>query len=235
MQSSNPAVAYQNGESHQHLSQNGTNGTNGITITNNDDDLRRFSTTNSIDGNSLSGQRSFNEDEEAYLLRISAQNSRQPSLALDRSSSTIPSTSADGTVPPLYTPITCHHHKFASSSTHLKQSSDTVKSSPIKLMIHLPIGFPQHGHPNLTKEVLSSLKMSLDGLLEKGEKSLGLEWKDVLVVVYVEFGWLETTVELLKKFGAISKNRETLSPKSEGVCVVAQMFEVSLVHVAACT
>lgn len=93
-------------------------------------------------------------------------------------------------------------------------------------MIHLPIGFPQHGHPNLTKEVLSSLKLSLDGLLEKGEKSLDLGWRDVLVVVYVEFGWLETTVELLKRFGAVSRERDSLSAKSEGVSVVAQMFEV---------
>jgi len=95
-------------------------------------------------------------------------------------------------------------------------------------MIQFPIGFPQAGHPNLTKEVLSSLKMSLDGVLEKGEKSLGLEWKDVLVVVYVEFGWLETTVELLKKFGAIAKDRERLSVRSDGFNVVAQMFEVRL-------
>lgn len=223
MASSFDTTASLNGHSNGHAGsyQNGTNGAtpNGLSL-GNSDEQRRFSTAESLDQGSISGGRSTYEDEGGFLIRM--EKSRQSSIALDRSEHS-QGNSSEGVIPPSYTPLICHPHKFSSFNYRLKHSSETVKSSPVKLMIFLPIGFPQHGHPNLTKEILSSLKLSLDGLL--GEDT-GLTSKNVLVVIQVEFGWLETTVELLKKFGALSRDRDELAGKVDGVPVVAQMFEV---------
>lgn len=63
--------------------------------------------------------------------------------------------------------------------------------------------------------------MSLDGIM--GEET-GLNAKNVLVVIYVEFGWLETTIDLLVKFGALPKGERAQTV--DGRVVYAHMFEV---------
>lgn len=201
-------------------------GTNEITNTNGhytrNDDQRRFSVADSLDQNSISGGRSIDEDEEAYLLRISKQNSRQSSLTLDRSEGS-DLRQDSGIVQPYLTPLSCQPYKFTQAGYYLKQTSETVKSSSIKLLISLPIGFPQHGQPNLTKEILSTLKTSLDGIINA---ETGLNSKNILVVIYVEFGWLETTIDLLTRLGALPSGHH--QSKVDEKSVHAYMFEVNV-------